>query len=453
MRKSNYAIPQGESGKSNNNKFIVDAPVAAIQLFDKRSTHRPAMFTVVFMLVFFLGVTVWSTQTPMAEISVSSGEIVPVGAIQRIQHLEGGILSHLAVKEGQHVTEGQLLVSLAPDIAQSELEQLETRLMAVTMQYGLLKSADEGTTPAELRQTGGYSEIAETALKALNSRKQRLASQLDVLRQQELERKAELTTITHQSSALGEQIDLMQNQVNGRQILVDKGLFPRLDFIQDQRELARLQSERKALILDADRIKERVVEARQRMIEMEMTFHAELTAELSALATEAAELRLAIKRAVDRVERLDIVSPVSGYVKGIDIETIGGVITPGAQIMEIVPDDSEMIVEARLSTNEVGHVTVGQSAKIKVLTYDYTRYGAIDGTVQRVSPSTFFDEDGIPFFKADIAMNSYIVGEEDKFLVSPGMTVLVDIITGEKTLFTYLVSPIIKSFDGALHER
>jgi len=321
------------------------------------------------------------------------------------------------------------------------------------MKYGLLKSAAEGTTPAELMQTGVYSEIAETALKALNSRKQRLVSQLDVLRQQERERKAELTTITHQSNALGEQINLMQNQVDGRQILVDKGLFPRLDFIQDQRELARLQSERMALILDADRINERVVEARQRMIEMEMTFHAELTAELSALATEAAELRLAIKRAVDRVKRLDITSPVSGYVKGIDIETIGGVITPGAQIMEIVPDDSELIVEARLSTNDVGHVTVGQSAKIKVLTYDYTRYGTIEGTVQRVSPSTFFDEDGTPFFKADIAMNSYIVGEEDKFLVSPGMTVLVDIITGEKTLFKYLASPIIKSFDGALHER
>eukprot|EP01093_Parvamoeba_rugata_P000081 TRINITY_DN1007_c0_g4_i1.p1 TRINITY_DN1007_c0_g4~~TRINITY_DN1007_c0_g4_i1.p1 ORF type:complete len:454 (+),score=78.64 TRINITY_DN1007_c0_g4_i1:317-1678(+) len=453
MSKNKYAIPQGDTGKTNNSKFTVDAPVTAIQLFDKKSTHRPAMFTVVFMLVFFLGATVWSTQTPMAEISVSSGEIVPVGAIQRIQHLEGGILSHLAVKDGQHVTEGQLLVSLAPDIAQSELEQLETRLMAVTMKYGLLKSAAEGTTPAELMQTGVYSEIAETALKALNSRKQRLASQLDVLRQQERERKAELTTITHQSNALGEQIDLMQNQVDGRQILVDKGLFPRLDFIQDQRELARLQSERMALILDADRINERVVEARQRMIEMEMTFHAELTAELSALATEAAELRLAIKRAVDRVKRLDITSPVSGYVKGIDIETIGGVITPGAQIMEIVPDDSELIVEARLSTNDVGHVTVGQSAKIKVLTYDYTRYGTIEGTVQRVSPSTFFDEDGTPFFKADIAMNSYIVGEEDKFLVSPGMTVLVDIITGEKTLFKYLASPIIKSFDGALHER
>ncbi|WP_412557641.1 HlyD family type I secretion periplasmic adaptor subunit [Thalassospira sp. MIT1370] len=453
MSKNKYAIPQGDTGKPNNSKFAVDAPVTAIQLFDKKSTHRPAMFTVVFMLVFFLGATVWSTQTPMAEISVSSGEIVPVGAIQRIQHLEGGILSHLAVKDGQHVTEGQLLVSLAPDIAQSELEQLETRLMAVTMKYGLLKSAAEGTTPAELMQTGVYSEIAETALKALNSRKQRLVSQLDVLRQQERERKAELTTITHQSNALGEQIDLMQNQVDGRQILVDKGLFPRLDFIQDQRELARLQSERMALILDADRINERVVEARQRMIEMEMTFHAELTAELSALATEAAELRLAIKRAVDRVKRLDITSPVSGYVKGIDIETIGGVITPGAQIMEIVPDDSELIVEARLSTNDVGHVTVGQSAKIKVLTYDYTRYGTIEGTVQRVSPSTFFDEDGTPFFKADIAMNSYIVGEEDKFLVSPGMTVLVDIITGEKTLFKYLASPIIKSFDGALHER
>ncbi|MEK9843912.1 HlyD family type I secretion periplasmic adaptor subunit [Thalassospira sp.] len=453
MSKNKYAIPQGDTGKTNNSKFTVDAPVTAIQLFDKKSTHRPAMFTVVFMLVFFLAATVWSTQTPMAEISVSSGEIVPVGAIQRIQHLEGGILSHLAVKDGQHVTEGQLLVSLAPDIAQSELEQLETRLMAVTMKYGLLKSAAEGTTPAELMQTGVYSEIAETALKALNSRKQRLVSQLDVLRQQERERKAELTTITHQSNALGEQIDLMQNQVDGRQILVDKGLFPRLDFIQDQRELARLQSERMALILDADRINERVVEARQRMIEMEMTFHAELTAELSALATEAAELRLAIKRAVDRVKRLDITSPVSGYVKGIDIETIGGVITPGAQIMEIVPDDSELIVEARLSTNDVGHVTVGQSAKIKVLTYDYTRYGTIEGTVQRVSPSTFFDEDGTPFFKADIAMNSYIVGEEDKFLVSPGMTVLVDIITGEKTLFKYLASPIIKSFDGALHER
>lgn len=156
----------------------------------------------------------------------------------------------------------------------------------------------------------------------------------------------------------------------------------------------------------------------------------------------------------DRANRLEIRAPVRGIVKGLQAHTIGGVIAPGALVLEIVPMDEELVVEARVATTHVGHVEVGQPVTVKVLTYDFARYGGIPGRLRSVSASTFVAEDETPYYKAVIALDrNYVGGDPNRNLVLPGMTVQADIKTGRKTLLQYLLKPVYSSIDEAFQER
>ncbi len=169
---------------------------------------------------------------------------------------------------------------------------------------------------------------------------------------------------------------------------------------------------------------------------------------------ERAELRAALARAEDRVQRLAVRAPVRGTVKGPLTETLGGVIAAGATVMEIIPSDAALIVEARVQTRDIGFVHAGQAVRIKVATYDYTRFGSIDGKVDTVSATTFQDEKGNPFYRVRVTLAHNYVGQDPAASrVMPGMTVLADIRTGEKSVLAYLLKPVLRVSGEALHER
>ena len=169
---------------------------------------------------------------------------------------------------------------------------------------------------------------------------------------------------------------------------------------------------------------------------------------------QIAELREALARADDRVKRLAVRAPVRGIVSGLQTETIGGVIAPGSTILEVMPVDALLVVEARVAPKDIGFVRDGQAVTVKVLTYDYTRFGTIDGRIDTISPTTLFDEKGVPYYRARIGLKRNFVGSDPRRnLVIPGMTVMADIHTGEKTVLAYLLKPLALATGEALHER
>ncbi|WP_430474385.1 HlyD family type I secretion periplasmic adaptor subunit [Thalassospira lucentensis] len=427
--------------------------ITASQLFDRKTSSKLSVLTTFSLFAVMAGMIAWSAFMPVTEISASSGEVVPSGSLQNIQHLEGGIVSAIEVREGQYVNQDDILVELSPHIAQSELDQLQTRLVGLQFRIRYLTAARGDKVPEIEDFAEEYADIARAAQYELSTKRETIASQIEVLRQQEKEREAELATLKSQAAGVGEQIRLKNQQVKGRRELVDKGLFPRMELIEDERELAGLVDSRSALVLEASRVGEGIGEVRQRIIETRARYQSEIATELSQLASEAAEARVAIVRAQDRVDRLLVRAPVSGRVKGLEIKTVGGVIDPGATMMEIVPDDTKLKVEARISTQNIGHVHVGQTAIVKVLTYDYSRFGTIAGEISQISPTTFMDEEGVPFYRADIDLENSYVGENVDLTVAPGMTVIADIMTGEKMLLEAIMAPVIKSFDSAFRER
>lgn len=427
--------------------------ISASELFDRKSSVKWSLLIVFTLLGVLASVVTWAAFMPITEISESSGEIVPGGAVQEVQHLEGGIVSAIHVREGQYVTKDEVLLDLSPHIAQSELDQLQTRLAGLQFRIRFLTAArNEGVQEAEGFDEE-YGDIARAIKYELATRKEAVSSQVEVLNQQIREREAELNTLRSRAEGVAIQIRLKTEQVIGRRTLVEKGLFPKMDLVEDERELASLTDQQVSLTLEASRVGELIGEIQQRIIETRARYHSEIAGELSGLASEAAEVRVAIERAKDRVSRLLVKSPLSGRVNDLKIKTVGGVVDPGETMMEIVPDGTKLKVEVRVSTQDIGYVHIGQKANIKVLTYDYSRFGTISGHVEQISATTFSNDDGVPFYRADIVLDADTVGDSEDRKVAPGMTVIADIQTGEKTLLQAITSPVLRSFDSAFRER
>lgn len=258
-------------------------------------------------------------------------------------------------------------------------------------------------------------------------------------------------TVQHLEGGIVSEIFVEEGQlVSAGQILL------RMDPSAARAELNHLEN-RETSLLNQTKIVEEILGMQTRLLEKKFTSRSrylETQRELARTKGELAELREDMVRLQHRVARTDITAPTRGYVKGLNVNTVGGVIAPGQILMDIVPADQDLVVEARISTRDIGHVSIGQTAKVKVDTYDFARYGAISGRLKRISATTFQDEKGAPYYKGTIVLDRRYVGAEpQRNPVLAGMTVQAEIVTGAKSILSYLLKPIRNSVDRAFHER
>lgn len=428
--------------------------VTGASLFETEGISRLAMIAVLGVALLLACGVAWAAIMPVAEISVSSGEVLPVGSVKQVQHLEGGIVARVLVEEGALVEEGETLVEMDPGQAEPELGQLRTRLTSLLLQAQQIGAVMNGQESVAAGPAGeGYRELVQAQAELLQARSQAHATQRRVVYQQIQGRRAELDVNRSQVDSIINQIGFLREQVVGRRELVSKGLAPRFQLLESQRELARLDGNHVALVREATRTREALGESEARLGELDSRFRAELATELSKVTSEMQELRQAIQRAEARVQRLRVVAPVRGTVQNIQMKTAGGVVAPGAMLLELVPADAKLRVEARISARDIGHIRLGQEARVKVLTFDYTRFGVIPGVVTNVSASSFHDRDGTPFYKAELSLSREHVGLQADSRILSGMSVLADIRTGEHSLLHYLLAPLQRSLGEAFRER
>lgn len=427
--------------------------ITASQLFDDKRTSPFVLATVMALGMLLIGAITWSAKMPLSEVSTSTGEVVTSEALHRVQHLEGGIVSKIHVKEGDHVDIGDVLVEFAPKIAATELSRLRAKHAASRARLQLLSATLAQDAPLTGSFSPEHGAIVAAEDQALQARRDSFARQTAVLKQQMSERQAERESVTVRLAALAEQITLVDEKVAALRKLAEGDLLPRVKMIDAERDLSQLVGERDGLNAEHKRLDERIRSAQAQIDELEARFVAELTAEISTLTKETTELGLASSQADDRVERLQVHASISGRVQDLEIETRDGVVAPGATLLTIVPDSSTLQIEAKVSTRDVGHVSVDDPVEIKVQTYDYSRFGKLDGRVTQLSPSSFLDNEGRPFFKAKIEPAAMHLAGRADMVLAPGMTVEVDIITGHRSLLDYLITPVRKSLSSALHER
>ncbi len=442
---------------SNNNAGLPRAraryltQAIALEEEGPSGTIRAAIF---FSLVFFGAMVYWASITKVAEVTVSIGEVLPAGLIHNIQHLEGGIVETLHVKNGDTISQGDILLSLSPQATVSDLHKKEIRELTLKLQIERLQSLIEVREPNFLKITSAQHSLT---LRQQNIYESELVAQQNArktINQQIISKQSELVRNTNQIKSIKQEIKLLAEQVKIRKQLSSKGLVARTELLSTQSK--QLESMRKLRDLEdgSSFAKSAIEEKIRQRSELISNFIRDKQLESGTLLNQLAEVEQELIRLKDRVNRLRIVSPVNGIIQALTITSINEVIEPGKVIMRIVPVDDELIIEAKVPPDEIGYIRKGQPTAVKVDSYDSSRFGSVNGTVKQISASTYLDDQREPYYRAEIQLDQHYVGSNpEKLKIIPGMTVQTDIKIGSKTLLDYILRPISRGFDSAFHER
>ncbi len=388
------------------------------------------------------------------ERAVAQGEILPLNFIQPVQHLEGGIVSGVLIEEGEVVKKGQVLITMDGTAARAELETLRARYAALNLQIERLRTFAAETVPDFETIAPDHPQLVQDQrdvyLAQINARK----AQISVIQSQVELSDAELAGLADQASALSREVGYAREEVDLRKQLLDKGLTSRVVYLNAQRQLARAEGQLAEIQTRKARARAKKAEAAERLFELEERLRNEALGEMGGIASERSQVGEQLARLEDRVTRTAITAPVDGIVKGLVVTSAGTIVGPGSVIMEIVPSSRELVASIRISPRDVGHLSVGKEAVLKIETFNYARYGVITGHIKQISASSFRDEDGNPYFRGLVSLDRDYVGHDPlSNRITPGMTLVADIKTGEKSLIGYLLRPVYNTLNDSFGER
>ncbi|MGE0255964.1 MAG: HlyD family type I secretion periplasmic adaptor subunit [Alphaproteobacteria bacterium] len=405
-------------------------------------------------LVLIVGV--WAALATIEEVTRGEGRVIPSRQVQLIQNLEGGILAELLVHEGEIVDSGQTLLRISDVTASSNLAESQTRARTLEVETTRLAAETEGREPefdAALKAEAPALVANELALYA--SRKAKLEGELSVLRQQREQRRQELAELTGRRDQMRESLRLADEELRLTEPMAEQGVVPRVEFLRLQRNVSELRGQFDATVAAIRRAEAGISEIVQRVAAAESSFRNEVRIELNRKLAELSALRETMTGERDRVRRSDVRSPVRGIVKTIHVQTIGGVVRPAQDIVEIVPLDDTLLIEARVKPTDIAFIRPRQKATVKISAYDYTVYGGLTGQVEDISADSLVDQQtGHSYYRVRVRTDSDQLGDGKEDLpIIPGMTATVDILTGEKTVLSYLARPVLHLRDNALRER
>ncbi len=421
---------------------------------EEATTPYKLKFTLYCIFGALIAFIIWASFANVKEIVKTTGKVIPSGLVQTIQHLEGGVVKTINVQEGQIVKTGDVLLRIDDTNILSEFERLEVKQFGLKIREERLSSIAEDRKanfgqisnqyPSLVRQ---QEEIIRSFQKAQNEEKAIIERQLDQKRNAR-DSLLRLIETTRKNVAIAlENYNLEKEAFEGGIGLKTSFLNAKSNYINQKGELERLDVQIKAA-------EDQISEFESRLASQGFTSKDRVQQELAEVKNQIAENEKTLVNLKNRVEKLTLKSPVNGIVKGLTVTTIGAVIPPGQKIMEVVPTDQELIAEVKIFPHDVGHVKVGDHVNLKLTTFDFSRYGTIDGFLDSVSATTFSTERGDTYYKGFIVLTKNYVGDDPKKnIILPGMEVLGDIVTGDKTVMDYLLKPIHVSLHGAFSER
>lgn len=405
--------------------------------------------------LFFVVAGWWASVTTLDEVTRGDGKVVPSSKVQVIQNLEGGILAEVLVAEGQIVEKGQPLLKIDDTRFSSSFRETQLKYYELLARSSRLEAESEGVAfsiPEEVKQQQPILAADEMAL--YQSRQRELESTIRVLNQQAEQRKQELVESKARQHQLRRSYQLSNEELTMSEPLVLQGVMSKVELLRLKRTVNDLRGEMDANRLAIPRIEASLNEVEQKIDEQGVHFQTDAARELSEVKAELARTKEIVFSLEDRVTRTQVKSPVKGTVKVLKINTVGGIIQPGMDLVEIVPIEDNLLVEAKIRPADIAFLRPGQNAMVKLTAYDFSIYGGLPAKLERISADTIVDEKDDSFFLIYLRTEkNYIDSSKGNLEIIPGMTTSVDILTGKKTVLDYLLKPILKAKNEALRER
>ena len=421
---------------------------------------RPALIGAGVVATFALAMTMWGTLAPISGAAIASGNLQVEGKRQSVQHPYGGVVRQLLVREGAHVEKGQLLLTLDDSDPRSKLEVLiADRDAALATQARLIAERDGHDAPDfgdELhshfdKDTVRQAMANEIAMMA--ARRHQFEAETAVLRGKIGELKAQIGGTQAQLTGSEKQRDLLADEMNGAQHLFQQGFTPKTRILALQREDAKLQADMGAQQATIAGMQQQIAENDLEIAKAERARMSEITDQLRSTESKLTDLAPKIDAATDVLARTRITAPATGSVVGLNVFTEGGVIQPAAKLMDIVPSDNPLIVDARLKLSDINEVTVGRQADVRLTGVNYMERPRLSGTVRTVSADRMTDDkSGQNYYSVEVALDANDV-KKSRVDLQPGMPAEVVVPTRPRTLFEYLIGPLRDEINGAFRER
>lgn len=392
----------------------------------------------------------WVILTPVDQVVRAEGRIIASARAQIVQHLEGGIVNQILVREGQTVQAGDVLMRLSDVQANSSVQQGQSRLHVLKAQQARLIAEASGL-PSPAFDADIPAEVRQDALNAFRERLKRMQSERMVLSQQHAQRQAELREAQERIHSVQEELELARKQSGLMEGLHRKGAASQMELLDAQGRTQKLQTTLKDIQSSQPRLQAAMAELAARLDETSARSRAEARIELAQVSAEVAKLGLAIGGDSDRLTRTEVRATSHGYINRLNVNTIGGVVKPGETVLEITPTEGPIAVEARVRPNDRASLRPGLPTRVVIGAYDYAVYGAMTGKIVEVSADTLPDETGQRYYRV-LIQTEKPQGPMARQAILPGMTARADVVLGQRSILSYLMSPLFKFRLHALTE-
>lgn len=407
------------------------------------------------VLALFAGGLYWASVSEIEEVTRGQGKVIPSGQIQVVQNLEGGILSEILVKPGDRVEKNQLLLRIDETRFSSSFRQNRARYLANLAKAARLQ-AEATETPFEIppEVVAEAPEIGESERQLYRSRENELRLAVEIRQEQLNQRVNELNELNVRLDELQKALALFEKEIALLRPLVAQGAFSEMELLQAERKASEMRGEIAMTRESIPRVRSRIDESRSALEEVRLNFINKAKAELNEVSSQLGEGTATAIGLRDRLDRTLVRAPVNGTVNRVLVSTVGGVIQPGMDLIEIVPTDGTLLVEAKIRPSDIAFLRPDQKAMIKITAYDYTIYRGLEARLEHISADSITDDKGNSYYLVQLRTEkNYLGTEEDPLPIIPGMIATADILTGKKTILSYLLKPILRAKYTALRER
>ncbi|CCO22143.1 HlyD family type I secretion periplasmic adaptor subunit [Maridesulfovibrio hydrothermalis] len=418
-----------------------------------KAANHLFLFLCVAMCLGFFG---WACFFELDIVSQAEGEVIPSSRVKPVQHLEGGIILKINVREGEKVTKGQELIELEATASDSSVEELDVRVKSLRVNIARLEAEDKGLENPDYPQDiiENFPMLIERSQKLFQTRKDRFENDLQSEKEKIKQREQDIRQITSRQRNSRNSLRLLREQIKISAGLLDEGLTSRykhLGFLKEESKLIGSIEEGKAKLSKAESA---LAQAEADIKEIRNSYYASVREELQEDRRELEEFSQRVRKFKDNLKRTVIRSPVDGVIKTLYVVSLGGVVRPGMTVMDIVPGGDKLVIEARLPISDIGYVKDGQKAVVKLASRDAARFGNLDGKVINISPDADSTDRGLTYYRVRIVTDKdYFEHDGNYYRLFPGIRVIAGIHIGTRTVLEYILEPFMGSMSYAMRER
>lgn len=427
--------------------WIDEADLAIMEQTPVRAKYL--LYAIFFVMVAFV---VWAYFAKVEEVTRGEGRVIPSKQVQVIQSLDGGIVSEILIKEGQTVTVGTPLIRIDETRAISSLRENQSQYLSLLAKQSRLKALAEGTPftpPEEVRKEAP--EVYDQEYALYLSSKEELQSAIGIASDQTVQREKELLEVQYKKDSAERIFESASKELIANKPLLASGAVSEIDILKLEREASRARGEIDQARAQLSRIQSAIGESRRKVNEVDQNFKSKVRTELNEITAKINSLSEVTVSLQDKVNQTTLKSPVNGKVSRLFFNTVGGVIQPGKEVLEVVPTDDALILETKIQIRDIAFITIGQPAVVKLTAYDFSIYGALDAVVDNVAADSIVDDKGNAYYIVRVRTLKSSLGKG--LPIIPGMLAQVDITTGKKTILSYILKPVLKAKSYAFSER